>query len=101
MIEAYVCLPHDLFVAKFENTGLNLIHKYLSNRKKGTKINSSYSDWYDIVRDVPQGSILNPLLSNLFINNLFLFIERANFCNFPDNNIRYSYQNGLKTYWRT
>ena len=34
----YDCLPHDLLVAKFEaygidQTGLNLIHNYLSNRK--------------------------------------------------------------------
>ena len=56
--KAYDCLPHDLLVAKFEaygsdKTGLNLIHNYLSNRKQRTKINSSYSDWNDIVRNVP------------------------------------------------
>ena len=56
--EACDCLPHDLLVAKFEaygihTTGLNLIHNYLSNRKQRTKINSSYSDWYDIVKGVP------------------------------------------------
>ena len=56
--KAYDCLPHDLLVAKFEaygsdKTGLNLIHNYLSNRKQCTKINSSYSDWNDIVRNVP------------------------------------------------
>ena len=100
--KAYDCLPHDLLVAKFEaygmyKTGLNLIHNYLSNRKQRTKINSSYSDWYDIVRGVPQGSILGPLLFNLFINDLFLFIERTNICNFADDNTVYSCQNDLKT----
>ena len=99
--KAYDCLPHDLLVAKFEaygmyKTGLNLIHNYLSNRKQRTKINSSYSDWYDIVRGVPQGSILGPLLFNLFINDLFLFIERTNICNFADDNTVYSCQNDLK-----
>ena len=58
--KAYDCLPHDLLVAKFEaygtyKTGLNLIHNYLSNRKQRTKINSSYSDWYDIVRVYRKG----------------------------------------------
>ena len=100
--KAYDCLPHDLLVAKFEaygmyKTGLNLIHNYLSNRKQRTKINSSYSDWYDIVRGVPQGSILGPLLFNLFINDLFLFIERTNICNFADDNTIYSCQNDLKS----
>ena len=76
--KTYNCLPHDLLVAKFEaygidKTGLTLIHKYLSNCKQPRKINSSYNDWYDLVRRVPQGSILGPLLCNLFINDLFLF----------------------------
>ena len=100
--KAYDCLPHDLLVAKFEaygidKTGLNLINNYLSNRKQPTKINSSYSDWCDIVRGVPQESILGPLLFNLFINDLFLFIERTNICNFADDNTIYSCQNDLKT----
>ena len=100
--KAYDCLPHDLLVAKLEvydidKTGLNLIYNYLSNCKQRTKINSWYSDWYDIVRGVPQGSILGPLLFNLFINDLFLFIERTNICNFADDNTIYSCQNDLKS----
>ena len=100
--KAYDCLPHDLLVAKFEaygidKTGLSLIYDYLSNRKQQTKINSSYSGWYNIVRGVPQGSILGPLLFNVFINDLFLFIERTNICNFADDNTIYSCQNDLKT----
>ena len=60
-------MTHDLLVARFEaygidKTGLNLMHSYLSNRKQRTKINSSYSDCYDIVRGVPRGPILGPLL---------------------------------------
>ena len=100
--KAYDCLPHDLLVAKLEAYGvgkaaLNLTSNYLSHRKQRTKIGSSYSDWYEIVRDVPQGSILGPLLFNIFINDLFLFIEKANICNFADDNTIYSCTKNLET----
>ena len=48
--------------------GLNLLLSYLSNWKQRTKVNSLYSDWHDIIRSVPQGSILGPLLFDLFIS---------------------------------
>ena len=104
--KTYDCFPHDLLVAKFEaydieKTGLNLIHDCLLNRKQRTKINSLYSDWYDIDRSVPQVSILGPLLFNLFINDLFVFIGRANICNFADDNTICSCQNDLKKSWTT
>ena len=100
--KAYDCLPHDLLVAKLEAYGvgkaaLNLISNYLSHRKQRTKIGSSCSDWYEIVRGVPQVSILGPLLFNIFINDLFLFIEKTNICNFADDNTIYSCNNNLQT----
>ena len=59
LLETYNCLPHDLLIAKLEaygigKSGLNLVLSYLSNQKQRTKVNSLYSDWYDIIRGVPQ-----------------------------------------------
>ena len=79
--KVYDSLPHDLVVAKSEaydidKNGLNLINNYLTNRKQRMKISSSYSDWYDILRGVLQGSILGPLfLTYLLMISFFLLKE--------------------------
>ena len=71
--KAYNCLPHNLMVSKLEVYGvakesLQLISDYLSYRKQRTKISSAYNDWANVIRRFPQGSILRPLLLNIFFN---------------------------------
>ena len=63
-----------------------LVSDYLAHRKQRTKISSSYSSWYGIIRDVPQGSLLGLLLFNILINGLFFFNKMSTVCNVVDDN---------------
>ena len=98
--KAFDCVPHDLLLAKlsaygFSNEALSYVMTYLTDRKQSTRLNNFYSTFQLILSGVPQGSILGPILFNIFFNDFLYFIKTANVHNYADDNTLSSSSNSI------
>ena len=56
---------------------LSWFYSYLTGKGQRVVLNGTYSNWTDVGSSVPQGSLLGPILSLLFVNDIPNVINSA------------------------
>ena len=74
---------------------ITFVYSDMTRRKQGVKINDTESLFKILLSGVPQGSILGPILFNIFINDLLFSINEAKLANFADDNTTYAAKRDL------
>merc|ERR1712030_152294 len=72
---AFDCVKHNVLNDKLKVYGagpktLQLVQSYLSHRSQMVTVNGTNSGWLSTKVGVPQGSILGPILFNIYVNEL-------------------------------
>ena len=89
--KAFDYLPHNLLLLKPKAYGVsenavNLLENYLTNRRQCVKLGNFRSDFQPILKGVTQGSILGPVLFNIFLNDIFYVSKHCKLYNYADDN---------------
>ena len=98
--KVFDALNYDLLIAKrnahgFQHDILKLLHSYLFNQWNRTKVNTSFSSRKELNKGVPRGSVIGPILCNLYLNHLFYLFNFTKVCNFANDTTFHACNNDL------
>ncbi len=88
---AFDCIPHGLLITTMSAHGLGnkackFMASYLNGRYQRVNISNKISSWTILLKRIPQGSCLSPFVFNVFMNDIFYFIEIYDLANYADDN---------------
>jgi hypothetical protein len=89
--KAFDCLPYSLTITKLHSYGMDynstlLLTDYLTNRLQRVKTGGATSSWAKVLKGIPQGSIMGPVVFNIYMNDLFQFVNDGFLLNYADDN---------------
>ena len=93
--KAFDSVCHGLLLAKlraygFSKSAIELMSSYLCGRRQRVKLDNVYSDWRVVKTGVPQGSLLGPLLFNIYINDLNYKVPNTSLRRYADDTTEYA-----------
>ena len=89
--KVFDCINQELLIAKlnaygFDSPSLKFIYAYLNFREQNTKVDSTFSDYLNILYGIPQGSIAGQLFYNIYTCDMFFQIDSSDFSSYEDDN---------------